>query len=345
MRVERSHGGRPPEGLVDVSAPANPLGPPGWALEAAGRGLERLGSYPDPEYSGLRRALSRITGARLDWIVPLNGSAEAPLLLAAALRPRSIVSVEPTFGDHRLLAWAAGMAWEPYLAYRGRSYIVDPGEYCRLVARVPGPVLGLVSNPNNPTGSLLDPSIIREMAHCTPGVLLVDEAFIRLSDRPWWSLQQSPPDGAVVSGSLTKDLALPGVRLGYLVARDPLVWERLEAARQPWNVNPVAEEVALEASRDPGRLGGLLGEARRYTAMARRLMEEAAGELVASESHAPYLLLEGEGLHDCLAGRGYYARPASSFHGLGPRHVRVSIPPPRVLEGLAAALEVCSRGV
>jgi len=338
--VGRAHGGRPPPGTIDLSAPQNPLGPPHWALAAAERGARAAVRYPDYEYRDYRRAVHTLTGASPESIVPLNGSAEAVPLLLAALRPRRLVALEPTFGDHALQARALGVEYVPVVWRPGTPPPVD--EYCR-AASAPG-TLGLASNPDNPHGGMLSPETVREMASCTSGVLHVDEAFIRLSDRPGWSLQRDPPPGVVVSGSLTKDLALPGARIGYLIVGDPGLARLLDDARQPWNVNTMAVEVAVEAAGDPGRFHRFLEEARSH---ARTLRERLLGVLrraglEAYESHAPYVLARGPGgLHRCLAEAGFYTRDASTFTGLGEGWVRFSLPPPRLAVELERVLGEC----
>ena len=347
MQGQRSHGGRAPPGTIDFSAPLNPLGPPGWILDAARRALEELGSYPDYEYSELRRALARVSGAQEELIVPLNGAAEAVPLLLAAIRPRVLAVFEPTFGDNKLHAWAAGVEYRaiPLRAEDGR-YVLDQDYACKLLRSLKEPVLALLSNPNNPTGMLAAPATVAGLAECTPGILVVDEAFIRLSDRPDWSLQQSPPDNAVVVSSLTKDLAIPGVRLGYLVAGSPELARRIDAMRQPWNVNSIAAAVGIAAGRDTVRLQSYLEEARRVIAAERsRLakgLEEAGFRVY--ESHAPYILarhdwLPHPQLNAVLHRRGIHVRDASSFHGLGPEYSRISVRLPEENNRLLEAVQ------
>jgi len=337
--VERIHGGRSPPGTIDLSVPTNPRGPPGWVLDAAARGLRRLTSYPDYQYHEAREALSRLSGARPELIVPLNGAAEALYLLALALRPERIVSVEPTFGDHRLLAQAIGARWRPIVWPPGGDPPVE--EYCREASK--GRALGLVSNPDNPHGGMVPPGLVEEMARCTSGVLLVDEAFIRLSDHPEWSLQARPPPGAVVAGSLTKELSVPGARAGYLVAPDPRLADMLDAVRQPWNLNSIAAEIIVEAGRDPERYEGFLAGSRE---MIRILRSEYEGLLSRAglqvyPSHAPYILARGpENLHECLVRAGFYVRDASGYPGLSRGYVRFSLVP-GVAERLAVAVGGC----
>jgi threonine-phosphate decarboxylase len=350
LPLARRHGGDAPPGTLDFSAPQNPLGPPGWALEEAGRALGRLSRYPEPSYEKLRCALS-LLHPRVDpgMVIPLNGAAEALTLALAALRPRAIAAFEPTFGDHALAAGTLGLRYEPIPLKRGPGgWRLDPGAACGLPRERLEGALVLVSNPNNPTGLHVEPRLLEGLAECLAerrAWLLVDEAFARLSGRPGWSLAGRAPPNTIVVGSLTKDLALPGIRLGYLVAHSRRVAALLEGARQPWNVNPLAAAVG-EA------LEGRLSEFHEHLERARRIVAGEAPRILAALEGlgaeawwggAPYILVHHPGarhpgLNHELHRLGVHVRDASSFWGLSGEYSRIAVRLPHENDRLLAAL-------
>jgi histidinol-phosphate/aromatic aminotransferase/cobyric acid decarboxylase-like protein len=177
------------------------------------------------------------------------------------------------------------------------------------------------SNPNNPTGRLAGPE---EAA----GVW--DEAFYPLATGAWTAGR-----GGIVVGSLTKLLACPGLRVGYVLA-DPDVVARV-AARQPeWSLNGLAAAALpdLLATADlPG------------WAAAVRLLRAQLSALLApfdpQPSDANYVLcLNASGLRHRLARHGVLVRDCSSF-GL-PDAVRVAVPSESGLRRLEEAL--CAAG-
>lgn len=81
------------------------------------------------------------------------------------------------------------------------------------------------SDPHNPTGRLLDPGDRR--------AAIRDEAFYLLATGEW---TRGDSDTTVV-GSLTKAWALPGLRIGYVLAVDDAEAESIRRLRPRWSVN------------------------------------------------------------------------------------------------------------
>jgi histidinol-phosphate/aromatic aminotransferase/cobyric acid decarboxylase-like protein len=175
------------------------------------------------------------------------------------------------------------------------------------------------SNPHSPTGRLAAPAD-------TAGVW--DEAFYPLATGAW-----TRGDDAWVVGSLTKLLAVPGLRAGYVLARTPAEARRLRTDQPEWSVNGLVCE-ALPDLLEPVELPAWAG------AVA-SLRAELVGVLTRSglrpePSDANWVLVEAAGLRDRLAARGIAVRDCSSF-GL-PRHVRIAVPDRAGLDRLEEAL-------
>jgi histidinol-phosphate/aromatic aminotransferase/cobyric acid decarboxylase-like protein len=78
---------------------------------------------------------------------------------------------------------------------------------------------------------------------------VLDEAYRPFAAEPWPSTPLIELGNVVLLRSLTKDNALPGVRLGYLVA-SPEVVRCCAAAQPPWSVSAPAIACGLAALRD-----------------------------------------------------------------------------------------------
>lgn len=175
------------------------------------------------------------------------------------------------------------------------------------------------SNPHSPTGRLAAPD---EEA----GVW--DEAFYPLATGEW-----TRGDGTWVVGSLTKLLACPGLRVGYVLAPDPEAAAAVGARQPAWAVNGLACSALPEllVGVDLPRWSGRVAELR--AALADVL---AAAGLHPEPSDACWLLLKAPGLRDQLAPRGIAVRDCTSF-GL-PDHVRIAVPDEAGLARLEEAL-------
>jgi histidinol-phosphate aminotransferase len=293
-------------------------GPPEWLRGLLRRELEALAEYPDE-----REAMEAIAfrhGREVEEVVLLNGAAQGFGLVAEALRPVRPVVVHPQFTEpDRALAGAGCVV--------GHVTLSDP---YRLGAEVPRDAdLVVVGNPTNPTGALHPRAAIAAMAR--PGrVVVVDEAFMDFVGGEAESLASSKMEGLVVLRSLTKVLAVPGLRVGYLLAPAALA-RTLRDRRPAWSVNALALAVARVAAHHPERLAPVAERARRDREALHRAL---TGALPAARVHpgaANFLLVElppgadGTAIARTLRDqRSIAIRPAATFPGLGARHVRLT---------------------
>ena len=248
--MQRYHGGRVSSQVVDFSSPSNPLGPPPIVDEilldsVRNRGYTR---YPDYEYKVFREAIAEFYNVDPGSLVPLNGSAEALQLLIPVLKPEVMVSLEPTFGDHRVQSYSAGvpLVTIPYVV-RGSRYEIDPSVYCNLPGEFKAHSLVLLSNPNNPTGALTPKRVLEELLSCSKDntVIVVDEAFSDFTGNGE-SLLGLDDDRVIVLRSFTKIFSIQGLRVGFLYTGSRRMVRLLDSFRQPWNVNSLAVEVTVK---------------------------------------------------------------------------------------------------
>ena len=116
----------------------------------------------------------------------------------------------------------------------------------------PGDVAYLC-NPNNPTGRLVDPSVI-EAAACrceqVGALLVVDECFLGFApdarERSVAARAACSRHVAVLS-AFTKLYGMAGLRLGYLISGNAQLIEGIRRAGQAWPVSSVAEAAGIAA--------------------------------------------------------------------------------------------------
>ena len=100
--------------------------------------------------------------------------------------------------------------------------------------------------PNNPTGIMPERKdlneIIRRGAEVDCDVVL-DEAFIDFVDESLSFIAEIKNNPhVIVVRSMTKMYAIPGIRLGYIVA-DPTIVKGIKALAPHWNVNGIAARI------------------------------------------------------------------------------------------------------
>jgi histidinol-phosphate/aromatic aminotransferase/cobyric acid decarboxylase-like protein/adenosyl cobinamide kinase/adenosyl cobinamide phosphate guanylyltransferase len=312
-------------------------GPPAWLRTALAAALEHDAErYPDEREAVA--ALAALHGRETAEIVPTNGGAEALWLIPAALRPALAACVHPGFTEAEAALRAHGIPVARVLRERRDGFSLDPGA-------VPSEAdLVIVGNPASPSGTL-DPAATL-LALRRPGrVVVVDEAFMDLVPGEPATLVHERLDDVIVVRSLTKALAIPGLRAGYAVA-PPALARRLRAVRPPWSANALALAALAAAARHPDELAAIAERATREREDLERRLTGVVG-VRTWPSAANFCLLEvadGPAVLAALRERQIAVRPAASFPGLGPGDLRVTARGPgeneRLVRALAEAVNV-----
>ena len=317
-----------PDSFLDFSANINPLGPPEAALAAGAEALYgEAGRYPDLHYTELTAALARYLGVPASTVLPTNGGAEALFLAARAAVEgpgRRAIVLEPTFSEYAVAARAAGFeVLGVVVRRREMGFRLDLAALREVLQEWDDVGLVFLCNPNNPTGDAVarrDVLRVAEMAREAGAVLVVDEAFADFA--PELSVVAETDEGLYVARSFTKFFAVPGLRLGCLVCREP---ERVRAFQPSWPVNAVAAAVGIAAAHDEDFAGATLAE----VALRRGELYDALGGLAGISVYpgaANFLFARGpEGLAERLARRGVLVRGCEPFEGLGPGFFRVAV--------------------
>jgi len=345
--AELASRGLSPDDVLDFSVNANPYGPSPVVQEAIRSvPLER---YPDRECLQLRQTIQHFEVQ--DGLVPLasilcgNGSNELIWVIASTfLRPGdSVVIIGPTFGEYSAACRAAGATIVSLKATVETQFQVDSMSISRYLQTVQ-PRMVWLCNPNNPTGTLLEPDdILRIAKRCMRigALLVVDEAYQRFVFPGEVSITSElvAKQGElrlIVLRSLTKDCALAGLRLGYLLA-SPLLAKRLSLRLPAWSVNVLAQAAGVAALQDRPYLEqcmqALQGERQDFFAALKML----SVNVVPSRTH--FCLLEVGNAHEIrsrLLERKLLVRDCASF-GL-PHHIRVATRPASDWQLLVQAL-------
>jgi histidinol-phosphate aminotransferase len=105
-----------------------------------------------------------------------------------------------------------------------------------------------LASPNTPVGTRVPVERIAALAErLSKTTIVLDQAFVSLSDHPG-DEKVAVPENVIRVRSLTKDHALAGLRLGYLLASTELAG-RIEARRPPWMTSSIAEAAGIAAVR------------------------------------------------------------------------------------------------
>ena len=359
MKSGNGHGGnvyaaarelrQPVRALLDFSASINPLGPSPRALSAIAGGLPGLAHYPDPDCWALRRALAARWKLPPEQIVVGNGSTELIHLLPRALAIRRALVIGPTFSEYAKAVERAGGRVSLLLAKRSDDFR-PPLERARQRLRRGHTGRKTIDaiflcHPNSPTGQAGDVAevlrLVRDAERAGVWVVL-DETFIEYCEKRSLLPGFSGSSRLIVLRSFTKFYALPGLRVGYLVA-PTRVARLVRACQPPWSVNTLAQVAAVEAFNDQRHAKrSLLYMEQERDRFSNRL--SAMPGLTLFPSRGNFLLVElprarrASQIAAALRRQDMLIRDCSSVPGLNSRTVRIAVRTRRENDRLADAL-------
>lgn len=336
----RSLGLRPGE-VLDFSSNINPLGPSRRVREAASNA--DLSAYPDRDCLVLREALAARLNVGMENLIVGNGSTELIHLLARAyLRSGDgCLIFAPTFGEYETAASICDAELHTVTAEAAWGFRWPIEDAVQTIRRI-RPSLVFLCNPNNPTGVYLDQDSVDRIRSAVAefGLMALDNAYAPLADGQRDSLPPLGGGNIAVLRSMTKDHALAGIRLGYLVA-DAAVVAQVRRLQPAWSVNAVAQSAGIAALDDDA-----------HVAAAAEVISEAKKQLYdgldrlgvsAAPSLANFVLArvgDAAEVRRQLLLRRIAVRDCTSF-GL-PEHIRIALRRPaecaRLLEALGEVL-------
>ena len=255
--------------VIKLASNENALGPSPKAVAAVRRALGALHQYPESACPVLRAALAKKLRVDPAALIFGNGSDE---ILVLALRTfvdpgEGVVVARPTFLIYELQARACGAA---VTVVPMRNFRYDLPAMAQAVT--PQTKLVFVANPDNPTGTYVAAQELEEFLQRLPSqtITVIDEAyydFVQARDYPQ-TLRDLERYPILITRSFSKSYGLAGLRIGYGIAQPSLI-AAMEAVREPFNVNSLAQVAATAALADAAFLARsrrMVQEGRRYLA-------------------------------------------------------------------------------
>ena len=242
--------GLKPSDIIKLASNENPLGPSPKALAAMRETLERSHFYPDGGGYYLRKAIAEKNGFRIENVILGCGSNEIIEFVGHGfLKPGDeVITARHAFAVYKLMATLFGAK---------TIEVPDPNFAHDLDAMAdaitPRTREIFVTNPNNPTGTLISQAEIdRFMDRVPPHVVVVfDEAYYEFLQEPPDTLKfvREGRQNVVVLRTFSKIQGLANLRIGYGIGSPELIGV-LQKTRQPFNVNGIAQEGALAGLQD-----------------------------------------------------------------------------------------------
>ena len=232
------------KGFIKLNTNENPYPPAPAVIEVLkNTDFASLRLYPDPVCTKLRSILERIHNVRSDRIFIGNGSDEVlRLLFQAYLEPGDTLGItDPTYSLYPVLANIFGAKTET-ISLDENGDLPDIGDLSRFRVFA-------VANPNPPLGTFYAEEKLEAVISRNQNTLfIIDEAYVDFADTDSVSLMKKHSN-VVISRTFSKSFSLAGVRLGYALASQEIIYN-LFKIKDSYNINTLTQLVgcaALEA--------------------------------------------------------------------------------------------------
>jgi histidinol-phosphate aminotransferase len=240
--------------VIKLASNENPLGPSPKAAKAIRRTVPVINRYPDSNGFYLKEKIASGLNLLAENIVLGNGSDELidVIIKTFVEDDENIVTADITFLEYEIISRVYGRRIKKVPLKDFRYNLQAIRKKLDLETK-----LVFVANPNNPTGTYVNKLELEKFLRALPKnvILVLDEAydtFIDVTDYPR-GLDYIEKNNIIVLKTFSKAYGLAGLRIGYAVAQAGFT-KYMEKARQPFNVNLLAQEAALAALDDEGFL-------------------------------------------------------------------------------------------
>lgn len=236
--------------VIKLASNENPLGVSPKAQAAIKKFLPGINRYPDSQGFYLKKKMAKSLGVLPSNIVLGNGSDELIDILIKTFveEDENILTAEKTFLEYGIISKVNNRKITEvplkYFKYDLQAIKAKIDKKTKIV---------FIANPNNPTGTYVNRLELEEFLKGLPENLLVvlDEAYDLFVDADDFSKGSGyiNDHNVVVLKTFSKAYGLAGLRIGYAIANNELC-SFMEKARQPFNVNSLAQAGALAALDD-----------------------------------------------------------------------------------------------
>lgn len=291
--------------------------------------LSTICSYPEPMPYSLESEIARRYSLTPRQVCVTNGATEAIYLIAQVFQGRISAVLGPTFSEYAD-------------ACRVHRHKVKP--FYSLDALPEDAELVWICNPNNPTGEVRNKEDLKALVDSHPDKLFIfDQSYEYFTLKSLLGIKEAASfPNVILLHSMTKQYAIPGLRVGYFTASEGLT-EDVRCRRMPWSVNSLAIEAAKylleEGDGISADIPQLLAERERLTNL---LLATGMLEIWPTDTH--YMLIKlrmgkAAALKDFLAvNHGILIRDASNFEGLDERFFRIATQTPEENDKLVKAI-------
>lgn len=333
-------------GSIKLASNENPWGPSPDVLKALRDELTNLNRYPDGSCYYLTKAIAEKLKVDPEEIVLGNGSNEVIEFLVKAFVKEGdeVITSHPSFLMYQKFVQVRGGV-NHVVSLAGMTHDLDT-IYKKITEKTR---LVFLDNPNNPTGTIIEPAALDDFLNRVPEsvVVVLDEAYVDYMDKEFQVIDASgivrQTEGrcpVVLLRTFSKAYGLSGLRVGFgIMYREIALC--LHKVRQPFNINRMAQAGALAALEDEGFYQQTISKTKKGLDFLSKGVDRIG--CVSYPSHTNFFLIDVRGdadkLYQEMLYKGVIVRSMSSY-GF-PCFIRVTIGTEEENVRFLGALEKC----
>ena len=174
-----------------------------------------------------------------------NGADEILYFLFTALREKNedkILTFHPSYFDYATYGKAVGLKIEKIEINQDFSFPID--KYIKKLREDNNVKLGIICNPNNPTGNLFSEEEIIKILNSTEKLILVDEAYFEFSKTSMVKYLEKH-ENLLILRSFSKGFSAAGLRFGYIIGNQDIIYQ-IKKIVTAFNLSLITQAIATE---------------------------------------------------------------------------------------------------
>lgn len=232
------------ETITSFSANVNPLGISYKLREGLTEHIDAITSYPDREYTQLRKCIGEYTRTNYQNILVGNGSTELISLVIQILHPQKALIIGPTYSEYEHEVSLGGGRSHYFRLKETDDFKLNLDELQESLSH--NIDLLVLCNPNNPTSSQIDRKTMRSILDTCKEkdiFVMVDETYVEFSESAE-EITSIPLteyyNNIIILRGISKFFAAPGLRLGYAICGNHQLLKEIDSKKNPWTINSLA---------------------------------------------------------------------------------------------------------
>ena len=316
--------------IIKLGSNENPWGPSPMAMEAIKEEIKSINKYPESQLKELVAEVAKYSGVEDNQVI-IGGDGADEIIDVLA---KTFIDE----GDEFIVPLPSYMYYEYLLQQYGACPVyarwnLDKNEldvdsiFDAITDRTK---MIFLCTPNNPTGTLIEKDVLRQIASKNPEVLIViDEAYFEYSEVTNKDLINEF-DNIFIIRTMSKVLGLAGMRIGYGLACDEII-EYMHRIKPVFSLTRLSFVAALNTFRDKNYIKDSIEkgiESRQY--LYDELSKIDSLNVFPSKSNFMLIDIRNTGFTASelaleLMKRGIIVRDCTSFKGLDEYWIRISI--------------------